>query len=297
MEKSIGALLEDKLRNTTVEPGLHIVSTPIGNLNDITLRAIAVLRCSDAIACEDTRVTGRIKSEFNLTAPLISYHEHNAHKVTSRIIKLLKSGKIVALVSDAGTPLISDPGYKLVNSAIENNVVVSPVPGASALLASLSVSGLPTDRILFEGFLPKKTLGRRKALEHAAKAGSTLVVFESPNRLIKSLSDMIDILGNRDAIIARELTKRHEEIRRGNLKSLVKNIEDNRLPRGEVTLVIGPEKNNKRLPQGQIDQMLIESLSKHSVKNAVNAVALETSLPRRALYQRAILLKSEKNQL
>jgi 16S rRNA (cytidine1402-2'-O)-methyltransferase len=296
LEKSIGTLLEDKLRNTTVESGLYIVSTPIGNLNDITLRAIAILRCSDAIACEDTRVTGRIKSEFNLTAPLIAYHEHNAHKVTSKIIKLLKSGKIVALVSDAGTPLISDPGYKLVNSAIENNFLVIPVPGASALLAALSTSGLPTDRFLFEGFLPKKTLGRRKALENVAKAGSTLVFFESPNRLIKSLSDMIDILGNRDATISRELTKKHEEILRGNLKSLVKKIEDDRLPRGEVTLVIGPEKNNKSLPQDQIDQMLIESLSKHSVKNAVTAVALETSLPRRALYQRAILLKSERNQ-
>ena len=162
MEKSIGALLEDKLRNTTVEPGLHIVSTPIGNLNDITVRAIAVLRSSDAIACEDTRVTARIKSEFNLTAPLISYHEHNAHKVTSKIIKLLKSGKIVALVSDAGTPLISDPGYKLVNAAIENNVMVIPVPGASALLAALSTSGLPTNRFLFGGFLPKKHLGVEK---------------------------------------------------------------------------------------------------------------------------------------
>ncbi|MBS40714.1 MAG: 16S rRNA (cytidine(1402)-2'-O)-methyltransferase [Rhodospirillales bacterium] len=291
----MGALLEDKLRNTTVEPGLHIVSTPIGNLNDITVRAIAVLRSSDAIACEDTRVTARIKSEFNLTAPLISYHEHNAHKVTSKIIKLLKSGKIVALVSDAGTPLISDPGYKLVNAAIENNVMVIPVPGASALLAALSTSGLPTNRFLFGGFLPKKTLGRRKALEHVAKAGSTLVFFESPNRLIKSLSDMIDILGNRDAIIARELTKRHEEILRGSLKFLVKNIEDNRLPRGEVTVVIGPEQNNKSLPQDQIDRILIESLGKHSVKTAVDAVALETNLPRRSLYQRAILLKSERD--
>jgi len=290
LDKSIGEVLARKISDTPIEPGLHIVSTPIGNLGDITLRAIAVLRAANAIACEDTRVTRKLKTELGLSAPLISYHEHNAVKATSAIIERLKSGEIVALVSDAGTPLVSDPGYRLVNATIDENLTVTPVPGASALLAALSASGLPTDRFLFEGFLPKKPHARHKLLQRAARINASIVFFESPKRLTRSLLDMAKILGNREAIIARELTKRYEEISRGTLESLIKNFDSRLIPRGEITIVVAPPLNKGPLPPIELDKMLMAALSENSMRDAVTAIAAETGLQRRPLYQRALQL-------
>ncbi|MEE2654977.1 MAG: 16S rRNA (cytidine(1402)-2'-O)-methyltransferase [Pseudomonadota bacterium] len=289
-DKSIGEILTKRVFDTSIEPGLHIVSTPIGNLSDITLRAIAVLQAADAIACEDTRVTRKLKTELRLSAPLISYHEHNADKATSEIIERLKSGEIVALVSDAGTPLVSDPGYRLVNATIDENLTVIPVPGASALLAALSASGLPTDRFLFEGFLPKKTNARHKLLQRAALVNASIVFFESPKRLTRSLLDMVRILGNRQAIIARELTKRYEEISRGPLATLIKNFESTATLRGEITIVVAPPLNKGAPPPADLDKMLMDALSEYSTRDAVTTIAAETGLQRRSLYQRALQL-------
>lgn len=289
----IAEMLVSKLSATHIDPGLHIVATPIGNLSDITLRAIAVLRAADAIACEDTRVTGKLKSEFGLTAQLIPYHEHNADRATPALIERLNLGEIVALVSDAGTPLVSDPGYRLVNAALKDGIKVIPVPGASAPLAALSVSGLPTDRFIFEGFLPTKTAARRKALERAASTQATLVFFESPKRLAKSLANMAEILGNREAVIAREITKRFEEMTRGPLASLAAQIGSAPPPKGEVTIVVGPPGASEAPSEMEIDDLLREALTRFSVKDAASAVASSTGLQRRPLYQRALLLQSE----
>ncbi len=282
-----------KLSATHIEPGLHIVATPIGNLGDITLRAIAVLRAANAVACEDTRVTGKLKTEFGFTAQLVPYHEHNAERTTPTLIERLNSGEIVALVSDAGTPLVSDPGYRLVNAALENDINVIPIPGPSAPLAALSVSGLPTDRFVFEGFLPNKVSARRKALEQAVPVKATLVFFESPKRLANSLSDMAELLGNRKAVIAREVTKRFEEMTRGTLSELAAQFDERPGLKGEVTIIVGPPEGNKEPSEKEIDVLLIEALADLSVKDAASAIADKTGLQRRPLYQRALTLQSK----
>ncbi|MFL2669375.1 MAG: 16S rRNA (cytidine(1402)-2'-O)-methyltransferase [Alphaproteobacteria bacterium] len=290
--KPIAEVLASKLSATNIETGLHIVATPIGNLSDITLRAIAVLRAADAIACEDTRVTGKLKFEFGLAAELIAYHEHNADRVTPGIIKRLKSGETVALVSDAGTPLVSDPGYRLVKVALSNDIAVIPVPGASALLAALSVSGLPTDRFVFEGFLPTKSIARRKILNRSAAVDATLIFYESPKRLASSLGDMAEILGSRNAVIARELTKRFEQISRGTLENLASQIETAPILKGEVTIVIAPPQGTEPPSKEKIDSLLTDAIARQSVRDAANLVAEATGMPRRPLYQRAIELQS-----
>jgi len=291
--KPIAEVLASKLSATNIEPGLHIVATPIGNLSDITLRAIAVLRVADAIACEDTRVTGKLKFEFGLTAELISYHEHNADRVTPGIINRLKLGETVALVSDAGTPLVSDPGYRLVKAALGNDISIIPVPGASALLAALSVSGLPTDRFVFEGFLPTKTIARRRILNRTAAVDATVIFYESPKRLANSLADMAEILGSRDAVIARELTKRFERIARGTLENLAAQIETTPRLKGEVTIVVAPPQGAEPPSKEKIDSLLTDAITRQSVRDAANLVAEATGLPRRVLYQRAIELKAK----
>jgi len=294
--KPIAEILASKLSATNIETGLHIVATPIGNLSDITLRALAVLRFADAIACEDTRVTGKLKFEFDLTAELIPYHEHNADRVTPGIIKRLKSGETIALVADAGTPLVSDPGYRLVKAALSNDISIIPVPGASALLAALSVSGLPTDRFIFEGFLPTKTTARRKILNRAAAINATIIFYESPKRLAKSLADMVQIFGNRNAVIARELTKRFEQISRGALEDLAAQIQSIPKLKGEVTIVVAPPKGAEPPSNEKINFLLTEALINQSVRDAANLVAESTGLPRRLLYQRAINLSSKNSK-
>lgn len=216
---------------------LYIVATPIGNLKDITLRAVDVLKQVDLIACEDTRHTKKLTSHYNINTFLTSYFEHNKLKKAKYIIGLLKEGKSVALVSDAGTPGISDPGYRLIKDAIENNINVTVIPGPSAIISSLVVSGLPTDRFVFEGFLSNKSAARRKRLEILKHVKRTIIFYESPHRLIKCLNDMLDIFGNITAVCTRELTKKFEEIKRAPLKELISHFQEKK-PKGEFVILV-----------------------------------------------------------
>lgn len=288
----IAGAIRSKLDSATVLPGLHVVATPIGNLADITLRALAVLARADIIACEDTRVTGKLKSAFGLTAPLVSYHDHNADRAGPPLIKRLENGGIVALVSDAGTPLISDPGYRLVGDAVAANVPVFSVPGPSASIAALVGTGLPTDRFFFGGFLPSRSAARREALAGLAAIRATLIFYESPRRLGAALTDMAEILGRRDAAIVRELTKRHEEVRRGALEDLARRYAAEGAPRGEIVVVIGPPDPAAAAPSGDVDDRLREALERGSVRDAAAEVAAATGWARRDVYRRALALKA-----
>src|SRR5258705_724093 len=274
-------------------PGLHLVATPIGNLGDITLRALETLAGVDLIACEDTRITRRLTERYAISAQLAPYHEHNAASARPKILDRLAQGASVALVSDAGTPLISDPGFKLVREACTAGHAVIAVPGPSSVLTALSVAALPTDRFFFEGFLPSKETARRARLTELSKIDATLVVFESGNRVQDSLRDLADIMGGRDAAICRELTKLHEDIKRAPLSELAR-AADALETRGEFVLVVGPPAADaKIMAEGDLDDLLRSSLQRDSVKDAV-ALAVELSgRPRRAVYARALELAKQ----
>ena len=219
-------------------PGkLFVVATPIGNLEDITFRAVKVLKKVDLIAAEDTRRTRILLNAYNIKVPLTSYHDHNKKRQGEKLLKLLLSGKSIALVSDAGTPGISDPGYFLINLAINNNVTIIPIPGVSAIITALSISGLPSDRFSFEGFLPKKVNLRRKLIQDLKDKEQTLILYESPHRMIATLQDFLDICGERWIVIARELTKVYEEIIRGAISEVVKKLSGKKM-KGEFTILI-----------------------------------------------------------
>lgn len=220
-----------------MKPGLYVVSTPIGNIDDITGRAVAVLEAADAVACEDTRHTGLLLYRLGMSCRLISYHDHNKLRRTPELIEMLRQGKRIALVADAGTPGVSDPGFYLVRAAVGAGLSVVPVPGASALLAALVVSGLPCDRFAFEGFLPRREGRRRKRLQALATEERTMVFFEPGRRLVGLLRDMLELWGDRELVIGRELTKLHEELIRGRLADLVKELPAREL-KGEVTMVV-----------------------------------------------------------
>jgi 16S rRNA (cytidine1402-2'-O)-methyltransferase len=272
--------------------GLYIVATPIGNLRDITLRAIDVLRAADLIACEDTRVTARLIAAHGIHTPTTAYHDHNASRVRPGLLRRLVAGETVALVSDAGTPLISDPGYRLVRAAIDADIPVIAIPGASALLGALAVAGLPTDRFLFAGFLPSRHTARRTALESLAEVPATLVFFESPKRLAASLRAMADVLGRREATVARELTKRFEETRRGTLDFLARHYAEAGPPKGELVIVVAPpDPGPPAYDDAAVDAMLLAALEAGSVRDAATAVAARTGRPRKALYRRALALR------
>jgi 16S rRNA (cytidine1402-2'-O)-methyltransferase len=273
-------------------PGLHIVATPIGNLGDITLRALATLAAADLIACEDTRVTRKLLDRYGIETPLTPYHEHNAATARPKLLGRLADGAAVALVSDAGTPLVSDPGYKLVRAAQQAGHVVTALPGPSATLAALTVAGLPTDQFFFGGFLPPKDAARRSRIAELARIPATLVFFESGPRLGATLAALADGLGNREAAVCRELTKLHEEVRRGDLAALAQNAEDSET-RGEFVLVVAPP-DTARPSAEDADALLRQALSRVSLKDAVGEVAVATGLSRRELYQRALALS--KNQ-
>lgn len=268
-----------------------MVATPIGNLRDITLRALEVLAAADVIACEDTRVTRKLLERYAITTPLTPYHDHNAEAARPKILARLAAGEAVALVSDAGTPLVSDPGFKLVRAAQQAGHLVTALPGASAVLAALLVAGLPTDRFFFEGFLPAKESQRRARIAELAQIPSTLVLFETGPRLARALADLAAGLGRREAAICRELTKLHEEVRRGDLVTLAQGYTD-AAPRGEIVIVIAPPARGvKQIDAGTIDAMLRRALASASVKEAVNEVATATGRPKREIYQRALALK------
>lgn len=275
-------------------PGLYIVATPIGNMDDITLRALDLLAAVDRVACEDTRHTRRLLERHGIEARLLPYHEHNAEHMLPAIMARLAHGETLALVSDAGTPLISDPGYKLVRKAIRSGIYVSAMPGASAALMALTLSGLPSDRFMFDGFLPPKSGARRKALEALAAIDATLIFFESPRRLGASLADMAATLGERDGVVAREMTKLHEEFRRGDVVELVAHYAESGAPKGEVVVVVGPPIAAAVHSDEFIEARLSELLRSASVRDAAAQLAAETGLPRRELYARALRLSGGK---
>ena len=270
-------------------PGLYIVATPIGNLGDMTSRAIETLRQADVIACEDTRVTGTLRTRFGITTPMTPYHDHNADRVRPELVGRLKEGAAVALVSDAGTPLVSDPGYKLVRDCIDSGVAVIPIPGPSALLAALVVSGLPSDRVMFAGFLPAKSGARREALAELRDLSATLVFYEAAPRLAAALADLAAVLGPRPAAICRELTKLHEEVRRGTLAELAAHYADADTPKGEIVVVVGgAAKDKPAASAADLDAALHQALATQSVRDAAAGVADMLGLPRRAVYARAL---------
>lgn len=273
----------------TLAPGLYVVATPIGNLGDVTLRALETLASADLIACEDTRVTRKLLDRYGIVTPLTPYHDHNASTARPKLLGRLAEGAAVALVSDAGTPLISDPGYKLVREARAAGHNVTALPGASAPLAALAVAGLPTDRFLFEGFLPPKQQARRYRIAELARIPATLVLFESGPRLGATLADLAAGLGAREAALCRELTKLHEEVRRGELPALAQAYAQEE-PRGEIVLVIAPPAPAPSAKVSDIDALLRQALARVSVKDAVGEVAAATGTPRREVYQRALAL-------
>jgi len=276
-----------------LEPGLYLVATPIGNLGDISLRALATLAAANLIACEDTRVTRKLTDRYGVATPLTAYHEHNSDEALPKIMSRLDEGQAVALVSDAGTPLVSDPGYRLVRAAVERGHHVTSVPGASSALAALSLSGLPNDRFLFEGFLPPKQAARQKRIAALAAIPATLIVFETGPRLAASLADLAEGLGPREAAVCRELTKLHEEIRRAPLQALADHYAGDAETRGEIVIVIAPPPEQETA-DSDIDAMLRDALARVSVKDAVGEVASATGRARRDVYQRALELS--KNQ-
>jgi 16S rRNA (cytidine1402-2'-O)-methyltransferase len=271
-------------------PGLHLVATPIGNLGDVSLRALAVLRGVDRIWCEDTRVTTRLLARYGIRTPLEAYHDHNAEQVRPRVLAALRRGKRVALTSDAGTPLVSDPGYKLVRAAIAEGLPVTAAPGASAALTALILSGLPPDPFLFAGFLPKQQNARRQALARWAGLEASLVFYEAPPRLAATLADMAEILGTRPAAVARELTKLHEEVRRGSLADLADHYREHGPPRGETVIVAGPPEPTAPDPE-EVDRRLRAALAEFGVRDAAAKIAAETGLRRAELYRRALAIR------
>jgi 16S rRNA (cytidine1402-2'-O)-methyltransferase len=271
--------------------GLYIVATPIGNLRDITLRALDVLAATDLIACEDTRITRRLIDHYGITTPLTPYHEHNAAAARPKLLTRLAEGASLALVSDAGTPLISDPGFKLVRAARDAGHLVTALPGPSAALAALSCCGLPTDRFLFEGFLSAKPLQRRARIAELKRLPATLVLYEGGSRVAACLADLAAELGARSAAICRELTKLHEEVRRGDLIELAAHYAGDAETRGEFVIVVAPPE--PLAEPMEIDTLLRDALGRLSVKEAVAEIAAVTGQPRRAVYQRALALAKD----
>jgi 16S rRNA (cytidine1402-2'-O)-methyltransferase len=274
----------------TLAPGLYVTATPIGNASDITLRALDVLRAADLVLCEDTRVTSKLFAIYGIEAKMLPYHDHNAAEMRPRILERLANGARIALVSDAGTPLISDPGFKLVREAVAEGHNVTTLPGASSVMAALTLAGLPTDRFLFSGFLSAKQEARRRELGELAAVPATLVFLESANRLAASLADMAGALGAREAAVARELTKRFEEVRRGTLAELAAHYDEAGAPKGEIVIVVGPPAPRAALCQHEIDAMLENALKRESLKDAVAEVVSMTGLPRKEIYARALAL-------
>lgn len=281
---------EPKSAAAALQSGLHLVATPIGNMGDISARATAVLAAADVIACEDTRVTGQLLARLGITAELVSYHDHNAEQARPGLIRRMHEGAAIALVSDAGTPAISDPGYKLVRACIAEGLAVTAVPGPNAALTALVISGLPTDRFLFAGFLPARDQQRKTALAELARVPATLLFQESAPRLAASLADMAEVLGEREAAVARELTKMFEEVRRGSLSGLAAHYQSAGPPKGEIVVVVAPPPVPPVGASETVESLLADALRTLSVRDAAEAVAAATGRPRREVYAMALAL-------
>jgi 16S rRNA (cytidine1402-2'-O)-methyltransferase len=280
---------------------LYLVGTPIGNLEDITLRALRILREADQIAAEDTRHTQKLLSHYEIARPLVSYHEHNEMTRAPELLIALERGAKIALVSDAGMPLVSDPGYRLVTLCLRHQIPVVPIPGPSALLASLSASGLPNEEFLFVGFLPARSGERRRALEHLRIEDRTIILYEAPHRIEECVADAQEILGDRPACLAREVTKLHEEFRRGTLSAIAVSLTE-RPARGEITLLIGPEDPADARAHTDSAQSLSERVeelirqAKLDRKEALKLAAKERGLTRRAAYDQMLEQRSEQEK-
>lgn len=285
-----------EVRARPIAAGLHVVATPIGNLGDITIRALRTLAAADTILCEDSRVTRKLTAHFGISTPLKAYHDHNAARVRPAIMAALGDGAAIALVSDAGTPLVSDPGFKLVEAALAQDIMVTSVPGASAVLAALGVAGLPTDRFFFAGFLPVKSAARVEVLQQLRTVPATQIFYESPKRLGPSLAAMEQVLGDRSACVARELTKLHEEVRRGTLSELSAFYGSQPAPRGEVVVVVAPPEPAEPASDEHVDGLLASALETMSVKAAAATLVAETGRSRRDLYARAVAMRERSRQ-
>lgn len=278
----------------TLPAGLYLVATPIGNLGDITIRALDVLKRAHSVACEDTRVTGKLFSHFGINTHMLTYHEHNAEQMRPRLLDDVRAGKTVALVSDAGTPLISDPGYKLVQEARAEGLAVYPIPGASSVTAALCASGLPTNRFMFAGFLPTKVSARDTVIAELAEVKATLVLFESARRLPEALEALAKYMPARDAVIAREITKLFEEFRQGTVAQLQAHYAQVGEPKGEVVILLAPPEEKIAVYDADTEHMLMQALQSMSVKEAAAQVAKDTGLSRNELYTHALELKGKK---
>lgn len=285
-----------KGNDATWQPGLYVVATPIGNLKDISSRALFALKAADVIACEDTRRTGRLLQAFEIKTKLVAYHDHSTAKDRDRLLNAIADGQIVVLVSDAGTPCIADPGFKLVRAAHELQLPVIPIPGPNAAITALSVAGLPTDRFLFEGFLPNKTFARKQRLNAVKNLDATLVFYETGPRLEAMLTDAITELGNRPCAILRELTKIYETVKLTDLVSILDELANGEPRKGEIVVLIGGASGSKEWEQSAIDGLLLEQSATKPPKQAARVIAEETGLPTKTLYARLLKLKkSETN--
>lgn len=279
---------------TSVEPGLYLVSTPVGNLGDMTLRSLNVLAVADVIYCEDTRVTPRVLERFGIRNKLKPYHDHNSDGAGAAILSAIRTGQVVALVSDAGTPLISDPGYPLVRDCVAAGLKVDALPGASALLPALQLSGLPTDRFSFLGFLPQKKNERLKALAEIDQRTETVAVYESPYRIMEALADIEKVLGERPLSVSRELTKLHEETLRGTAASITATLLARPSIKGEFVIVIGPQaRAAEALTEDEIMQSIEAALLDHPSGKAASLVSKKLGLARDDVYARILALKGK----
>ncbi len=276
----------------SLKAGLYLVATPIGNAADLSLRALDVLSRASVIACEDTRRTGKLLALHGISASLTPYHEHNAARARPKLLDRIGAGQSVALVSDAGTPTISDPGYKLVRACIEAELALSAVPGPNAGLTALILSGLPTDKFMFTGFLPPRAGPRGRELEKLRQVPGSLIFQESPRRLAGALAQMLEILGDRPAVVGRELTKLHEEVRRGSLSQLASHYAGAGPPKGETVIVVAPP-GAREITADALDDLIRQLRPGLGLRDAAREIADQTGLSRRQVYNRALELEKD----
>ncbi len=272
--------------------GLHLVATPLGNLADVSLRSLAVLAAADLVLCEDTRITSRLLQRYSIATRLKPYHDHNAASVRPGLLEQLSAGAAIALVSDAGMPMVSDPGYKLVRDCVEHAIAVDVIPGPTAPVTALALSGLPSDRFMFAGFLSARSGARQRQLQELSAIPATLLLFESAARIKSSLADIADIMGSRPLAVAREMTKLHQEVLRGDAAGILAQLADRSALKGEISIVIGPPVDDADLSEKDLSDRLSELLRDHPASKAATLLARQTGRPRAALYDLAVSLKN-----
>lgn len=277
----------------SLAPGLYVVATPIGNLGDITVRALATLAAAETVLCEDTRTSGKLMERFAIKTKLSPYHEHNAQKVRPAILERLQQGAAIALISDAGMPLVSDPGYRLVKEAVELGLPVTACPGPSAVLTGLALSGLPTDRFLFAGFVPQKQGERKRLFAEFEKLKATLIFFESPHRIVETLQDLGLALPGRQIAVTRELTKLHEEVLRGSAHEIAETLAARPAVKGEITLIVGPPLEDEAVSDEVLAEAIAVAIQVMSASKAASEIAKRFNLNRSDIYQLILTMKGQ----